>query len=519
MSFPLIHVVVIYPDGQKNEQSFQRSFRLGRDLDNELHISDPSVSRNHAEVVFLADSWWIRDAHSANGIYLNGAKVDRHPLSGSTEVALGEGGVRLVFRVEEQQEEAVEEKESRTVADYQDYYFGDEDDEDIGERTMMVRKAFKVIQKKQKRRYGGVIAVITCLFVLAGSFAIYKDRQVQKQTALAAEIFYTIKSLDLEFADLLETAREKTDEADLKKAEQLLAVAREKKDKVAIKKAAEHLSSVKERRDDETVAKVARYKEKKKKLEKNYSKFIEVLGVYKKDASIEDKLIFKVARDFGECELFIPEDFSKEVHRYIEKWKTTKRYANAIGRAKKKGYSRPIAQTMMLYDLPPQFFYLALQESNFNINACGPKTRWGIAKGMWQFIPGTARDFGLKTGPLAKVKKPDPKDDRHNFTKSTMAAAKYLSKIYNTDAQASGLLVMASYNWGHNRVNRLIRDMPHNPKDRNFWKFFENYRDKIPKETYDYVFYIFSAAVIGENPRHFGFDFENPLGFVDSFGG
>jgi hypothetical protein len=34
---------------------------------------------------------------------------------------------------------------------------------------------------------------------------------------------------------------------------------------------------------------------------------------------------------------------------------------------------------------------------------------------------------------------------------------------------------------------------------------------QIPKETYDYVFYILSAAVIGENPRLFGFDFENPL--------
>ena len=37
------------------------------------------------------------------------------------------------------------------------------------------------------------------------------------------------------------------------------------------------------------------------------------------------------------------------------------------------------------------------------------------------------------------------------------------------------------------------------------------YGDKIPQETYDYVLHIISAAVIGENPRIFGFDFENPL--------
>ena len=39
-------------------------------------------------------------------------------------------------------------------------------------------------------------------------------------------------------------------------------------------------------------------------------------------------------------------------------------------------------------------------------------------------------------------------------------------------------------------------------------------KERIPKQTYDYVFYIVSAAVIGENPRLFGFDFENPLASV-----
>ena len=51
--------------------------------------------------------------------------------------------------------------------------------------------------------------------------------------------------------------------------------------------------------------------------------------------------------------------------------------------------------------------------------------------------------------------------------------------------------------------------MPENPADRNFWKLLKY--QKIPQETYDYVFYIFSAMVIGENPRLFGFDFDNPL--------
>ena len=51
--------------------------------------------------------------------------------------------------------------------------------------------------------------------------------------------------------------------------------------------------------------------------------------------------------------------------------------------------------------------------------------------------------------------------------------------------------------------------MPENPRERNFWELLRHHR--IPKETYDYVFYIFSAAVICENPGMFGFAFDNPL--------
>jgi hypothetical protein len=40
------------------------------------------------------------------------------------------------------------------------------------------------------------------------------------------------------------------------------------------------------------------------------------------------------------------------------------------------------------------------------------------------------------------------------------------------------------------------------------------HRDRFPKETYDYVLNIFSAAVIGENPQLFGFDFAPPLANV-----
>jgi len=152
-----------------------------------------------------------------------------------------------------------------------------------------------------------------------------------------------------------------------------------------------------------------------------------------------------------------------------------------------------------------------MQESDFDPLRSGPPTSFGIAKGMWQFIPETGLRYGLSIGPLARFERPDLADDRSNWEKATGAAARYIKDIYATDAQASGLLVMASYNWGEGRVVRLLRQMPANPRERNFWKLLEKYRSQVPSQTYDYVFYIVSAAVIGENPRLFGFPFDSPL--------
>ena len=53
--------------------------------------------------------------------------------------------------------------------------------------------------------------------------------------------------------------------------------------------------------------------------------------------------------------------------------------------------------------------------------------------------------------------------------------------------------------------------IPQNPQQRSYWRFLNEYGDRMPQQTKDYVFYIVSAAVIGQNPRLFGFDFDNPL--------
>ena len=252
-------------------------------------------------------------------------------------------------------------------------------------------------------------------------------------------------------------------------------------------------------------------------------------------ATTEDEAIYRVARALGESELDMPSGFSQavkdEIHGY---WmgRGRGRFVRGIERARAQGVDRLAAETFERYGLPRQLFYMALQESDFDAQAVGPPTRWGRAKGMWQFIPPTARQYDLATGPDVGRGVYDPLDDRHDVAKSTEAAARYLSYIYTTAAQSSGLLVIASYNWGEGRViNKLnaigqpqpipsdaFEGIPETPRARSYWHFLTVYRHRMPDETKDYVMKIFAAAVIGENPRLFGFDFDDPLGRYGSPG-
>ena len=186
----------------------------------------------------------------------------------------------------------------------------------------------------------------------------------------------------------------------------------------------------------------------RREVEHAYDQYLSALHVYAGKMTEQQRIILRISRVFGECELDMPPDFEAEVNKYIGYWQHSDRLATAIRIAQQKGYPRTITHELLSQGLPPQFFYLALQESNFDPYVSGPITRKGIAKGMWQFVPETAVKYGLRVGPLLDLRRPDPADERDQYEKATKAAAKYLKDLYSTDAQASGVLVMACYNWG-----------------------------------------------------------------------
>ncbi|MGI8742928.1 MAG: FHA domain-containing protein [Bryobacteraceae bacterium] len=446
--------------------TFDQPFLIGRADDCDVSIKNEFVSRNHVRVAFEDGQWRVRDLTSANGIYIGNERVEAAPIGHSLTIRLGIRGPFVSF----------ETKPSTNVDRVAEHYFGG--DGPAGEHTMIVRQAFQRVQAKQRWKYGRIIAVMAAAVIGVGAFAVYQYMQARHNKALAEDLFYNIKSLDLNIANV------------------------------------ERL--VQDSQSQQGIEEIRKHRDRRKAMENSYDRFLATLHVYDRKMTPEQRMVLRIARIFGECELDMPAGFAAEIHNYIQKWRSSGKLANAIRTAKDKGYTVKITDELLARDLPAQFFYLALQESGFDPYASGPMTRKGIAKGMWQFIPETAAKYGLKVGPLVDFRRPDTGDDRDHFDRETTVAARYLKDLYSTDAQASGFLVMACYNWGEDSVLPLVRGMPANPRERNFWRLLSAYRDKIPQQTYDYVFYIASAAVIGEDPRLFGFDFDNPLAHLES---
>jgi membrane-bound lytic murein transglycosylase D len=117
------------------------------------------------------------------------------------------------------------------------------------------------------------------------------------------------------------------------------------------------------------------------------------------------------------------------------------------------------------YGLPKELKYLAVIESNLKSTALSSAG----ARGPWQFMPYTAKDYGLIVN--------ENEDDRTDYLKSTNAAAKYLLHLYKD--LHDWLLVIAAYNGGSGRVYSAIKKS----NSRNFWDL----QYYLPEESRNHV--------------------------------
>jgi membrane-bound lytic murein transglycosylase D len=197
-----------------------------------------------------------------------------------------------------------------------------------------------------------------------------------------------------------------------------------------------------------------------------------------------------VASDLESVKHDIPIPLNQRVLAYIDLFQG--RLHEFIEEGMKRGskYLPMIQNVFRAEGLPLDLAYVPLVESAFKPNALSRVK----AKGVWQFMAGTAAENGLRRDWYI--------DERSDPEKATVAAAKYLktlSKIFNGDWH----LALASYNGGPGRLQRAM------DKARldDFWALAEKPRT-LPRETREYVPMILAAIVIARNPAQYGFDFD-----------
>jgi len=187
----------------------------------------------------------------------------------------------------------------------------------------------------------------------------------------------------------------------------------------------------------------------------------------------------------------IPIPLNQRVLAYIELFQGRLHDFIEEGMIRGGRYLPMIQNVFRAEGLPLDLAFVPLVESAFKPNALSRAK----AKGVWQFMAGTAAENGLRRDWYI--------DERSDPEKATLAAAKYLqtlSKMFDGDWH----LALASYNGGPGRLQKAIRRA--GGVD-DFWKL--SARGKLlPRETREYVPMILAAIVIARNPAQYGFAFE-----------
>lgn len=144
-------------------------------------------------------------------------------------------------------------------------------------------------------------------------------------------------------------------------------------------------------------------------------------------------------------------------------------------------YMPVIAPILERESIPADFIYLAAIESAFNPLAVSPAK----AAGIWQFMPSTAREYGLEVN--ADI------DERYNVEKATEAACKYLHNAYKK--YGNWVNAAAAYNAGSNRITEELGRQG----------VEEAFDLHLVQETSRYVFRILAMKEMFSSPSKYGF--------------
>jgi membrane-bound lytic murein transglycosylase D len=180
----------------------------------------------------------------------------------------------------------------------------------------------------------------------------------------------------------------------------------------------------------------------------------------------------------------IPDINNELVHKHVTWYSTRPDYfARTTQRASR--YLFHVVTELEKRNMPTELALLPFIESAFNPQALSSAN----AAGMWQFVPGTGKDYNLKQDAF--------KDERRGILASTDAALSYLQRLY--DMFGDWQLALAAYNWGEGNVQKAIKrnQAAGKPTD------FESLAELMPAETRNYVPKLQAVKNIVANPAQF----------------
>jgi membrane-bound lytic murein transglycosylase D len=196
----------------------------------------------------------------------------------------------------------------------------------------------------------------------------------------------------------------------------------------------------------------------------------------------------------------IPIELNDAVISYIRFFQTDARepFSRWLGRSTR--WLPTMRKLLEKEGVPLDLVYLSMIESGFNAYAYS----FAKAAGLWQFMVGTSRRYGLVTDFWV--------DERRDPIRSTVAASKYLKDL-EVRFHGNWYLAWAGYNAGEGKVERAIR----RESTTDFWRMMSKGRT-LRAETKHYVPKLLAAALIAKHPERFGFrvEYEPPFEYDEA---
>ena len=479
--------------------------RIGRGQDCDVRFDanlDTKVSTHHAEIRFEDGSYFVIDTGSTNGTLVNGKGVKRHKLRSGDKIDFGgEGGPKVEFAIDNstgamggngnggmgvQQQYAPQYAPPPPVRRAPPK--AADDDKDVkqvqaeaqskiamaramsgsansGQTMFIMAQSLQEVQEqtkvKDKKKYGRVVLGILAIgAVITGvmGYVIYdQNQQISAITEKKGDLDKQIKKVELDMQ--LENDPERL-------------AALESKLNFLTNGAKEQIGQM-EKHDKKKAAEM-------------------------EEAGDDlDREIKRILKKFGADTYVIPPLFKERLEHHIEQTKKRNNTRSVVYKRKQQYWPIIMAEFNAL-DLPEEMAFVAWTESQFEPFA---QSQVG-ARGMWQFMPATARAYGLRVDSHV--------DERVDVSKSTRAAAQYLAELLSEFGGDSFMLAIAAYNKGEGGLRRVLHKVA--TTERGGWRkekrdFWHLYRlKKLPDETLEYVPQILAAAIISNNPQKYGLE-------------